>query len=139
MSNAPVGSSADLTDLRRAPARRLRALRAPLLDGLLAAGLTALILAGAVHEQPGFRSGGLLGLAPAVLLAGPLAWRRTHPQAVLFVTVASFAAASLLGLGAASRVGPVGSLVRCTPWRCTPRLAARWSASGSPRSCYATR
>jgi signal transduction histidine kinase len=102
----------NVTNVRRASSRRLRAALPPaVLDGLLAAGLTALVLASAVHPQPGFRSGGPLGLALGVLLAAPLAWRRTYPQAVLAATLASFAAASLLGFGAASSVGPVGSLV----------------------------
>jgi signal transduction histidine kinase len=102
----------NVTNVRRASSRRLRAALPPaVLDGLLAAGLTALVLASAVHPQPGFRSGGPLGLALGVLLAAPLAWRGTYPQAVLAVTLAGLAAASLLGFGVASSVGPVGSLV----------------------------
>jgi signal transduction histidine kinase len=101
-----------LTEVLRVLARRLQAiLRPALVDALLAAGLSALVVASAVHPAPGFRSGGPLGLALAVLMAGPLAWRRTHPWAVLTVTLAGFAASSLLGFGGAASVGPVGSLV----------------------------
>ncbi len=100
-----------MTDLPPARSGRAPPLSSPLLDGLLAAGLAILVLASAVHPQPGFRSGGVPGLGLGVLLAAPLAWRRGYPRTVLAVTLAAFAAASLPGLGAASSVGPLGSLI----------------------------